>query len=96
MKPGTWSGILELAAVANVFCRPVRAEYPKRFGLATQIHGHVYQPRITAATHDNCHELIHYSLDLNGETYTSTQITLFLVLACLVWWTQMLEKDVMG
>ena len=33
MKPGTWSGILELATVASVFCRPVHAVYPKRFGL---------------------------------------------------------------
>ena len=95
MKPSTWSSILELAVVASVFCRPVRAVYSKRFGLATQIHGHVYQPRITAATHDNRHELIHYSnhqLDLNGETYASTQTTLFLVLVYPVWWTQMLEK----
>ena len=51
------------------------------------------------ATHDNCHELIHYSnhqLDLNGETYASTQTTLFLVLVYPVWWTQMLENDVVG
>ena len=43
MKPGTWSDILELAAVASVLYQPVRAVYSKRFGLATQIHGHVYQ-----------------------------------------------------
>ena len=95
MKPSTWSSILELAAVASVFCRPVRAVYSKRFGVVTQIHGHVYQPRITTATHDNCHELIHcdnHQLDLNGETYASTQTTLFLVLVYPVWWTQMLEK----
>ena len=97
MKPSTWSGILELAAVASVLYQPVRAVYSKRFGLATQIHGHMYQPLITAATHDNCHKLVQYSnhqLDLNGETYASTQTTLFLVLVYPVWWTQMLEKDV--
>ena len=44
MKPSTWSGILELAAVASVLYQPVRAVYSKRFGLATQMHGHVYQP----------------------------------------------------
>ena len=44
MKPGTWSGILELSAVASVLYQPVRAVYSKRFGLATQIHGYVYQP----------------------------------------------------
>ena len=85
--------------MASVLYQPVRAVYSKRFGLATQIHGNVYKPRITAATHDNCHELIHYSshqLDLNGETYASTQTTLFLVLVYPVWWTQMLEKDVVG
>ena len=76
MKASTWSGILEQpAAVASVLYQSVRAVYSKRFGLATQIHGHVYQLRITAATHDNCHELIHYGnhqLYLNGETYAST------------------------
>ena len=73
--------------------------YSKRFGLPTQIHGYVYQPRITAATHANCHKLIHYSnhqLHLNGETYAPTQTTLFPVLVYPVWWTQMLEKDVVG
>ena len=44
MKPSTWSGILELAAVASVLYQPVRVVYSKRFGLATQIHGCVYQP----------------------------------------------------
>ena len=29
MKPGTWSGILELAAVASVLYQPVRAVYSK-------------------------------------------------------------------
>ena len=97
MKSSTWSGIFELAAVASVLYQTVRAVYSKRVGLATQIHGHVYQPRITAATHDNSHELIHYSnhqLDLNWKTYASTQTTLFLVLVYPAWWTQMLEKDV--
>ena len=61
MKPSTWSDILELAAVASVLYQPVCAMYSKRFGLATQIHGHVYQPRSTAATHDICHELVHCS-----------------------------------
>ena len=99
MKPGTWSGILDLATVASVLYQPVRAVYSKRFGLATLIHGHVYRLRITVATHDNCHELIHYinhQLDLNGQTYASTQTTLFLVLVYPAWWTQMLEKDVVG
>ena len=51
-KPGTWSGMLQLAAVASVFCRPVRAVYPKTFGLATQKYmDTVYKPRIT-----DCHE----------------------------------------
>ena len=44
IKPGTWSGILKLSAVASVLYQPVRAVYSKRFGLATQIHGNVYQP----------------------------------------------------
>ena len=51
-KPGTWSGMLQLAAVASVFCRPVRVVYPKTFDLATQKYmDTVYQPRIT-----DCHE----------------------------------------
>ena len=46
--------------MASVFCRPVYAVYPKRFGLATQKYmDTVYQPQITAATQDNnCHRLI--------------------------------------